>query len=233
MRQYILLIMLSLSVYDAVCQYDFIIKSLNLNSNNNPTLIEGLFEKKLESSKQKKIYYYDFSNPNYDFCYYPMQQGISCGYFKVNSQIIEVKNAYPYNLGCDLDYGSFELSEVNFKNNKYLILTSINNGSGSSTRNVFCNLFDITNLAKIIFHPLWSLYGSKQCFGDFDQDNNLDFLEIRYDHETESNNDNYRITLTSLNKTEFKRKESKFIVFKREYKKEDLPKITVIEDNFN
>ena len=110
-------------------------------------------------------------------------------------------------------------------------MTCIRYGSGTTTRNVYCNLFDITDPLEVQFFPLWSIYGSSHCFGDYNADGKIDFLEIRYDPEAKST-DIFKLTLTTLDMKEFRREEDKYIIFRREYQREDIPRIITIEKNW-
>lgn len=215
----------------ALGQYDFIINSLNIHSQVIPRLLDGYFYLRSEVHEENEINYYDFSNAKYDFCYYPKQTGIDCGYFILNGELIVLKDKYPNDLGCDLDYGSFELSEINLGDKQYLIITGIRYGSGTTTRHVYCILIDLAQSIRVKYFPLWSLYGSKRCFGDFNADGKIDFLEIRYDPHYR-NPDIFRLTFSTLEHDVFVKDESKYISFKREFVVDGLPKIIPLEKNW-
>lgn len=212
-------------------QYDFVVESLNVHSEISPTPIEGEFKKSTEKQVGQEIMYYAFSNINYDFCYYPKQPGIDCGYFSIGTHLIYLDNKYPHNLGCDLDYGSFNLAKLEMGERQYLVLTSIRYGSGTTTRYVYCNLFDVSHKNEIQFFPLWSMYGSSHCFGDYNDDGMIDFLQIRYDPEAKDN-DIFRLTFSTIDGQEFKMDEERYIIFRREYQNEGLPKIISIEEKW-
>lgn len=72
------------------------------------------------------------------------------------------------------------------------------------------------------------MYGSNLCFGDYNNDGNLDFLEIRYDPSSKST-DVYRLTFTTLVDGKFIPVKDKYLVFQREFRNGDLPRITTIE----
>ena len=217
--------------FDCKGQYDFVVKSLSIHSEVVPISLEGDFVKVTEIQAGNEIVLYSFSNPRYDFCYYPKQSGIDCGYFSIDTHLLYVADKYPHDLGCDLDYGSFELSNLKIGEKEYLILSSIRYGSGTTTRYVCCNLFDITIKDEIQFFPLWSMYGSSSCFGDYNADGKLDFLQIRYDPKSKDN-DIYRLTFSTLDGKGFRIDEDKYIVFKREYQDKGLPKIISIEEKW-
>lgn len=82
---------------------------------------------------------------------------------------------------CELDVNSFILYKTKYNNHQYLLLTAVNNGSGKSTNYTICLLFDITDQNKIVLYPLWSKYGGKECFGDFNKDGYIDFVKIKGD----------------------------------------------------
>jgi len=119
-------------------------------------------------------------------------------------------------LGCDLDYGSFIVYRLDINGKRFLIITAINFGSGTSTRHVFCNLFDITR-KTIKYYSLESIYGSGACFGDFDDDGHLDFVRMSYD-SIDSNNDRFLLRLYSLDSVlnRFQRRD-RYILFARSY----------------
>lgn len=117
-------------------QYDYVVKALNLTTEIFPHPLVGKFNVQIQNQKEGGIEYFEFSKPKYKFKYYPKQVGIDCGYFQVYDQILKLQGVYEHNLGCDLDYGSFELFEVSIDNKNYLLHTCIRYGSGSTTRNV-------------------------------------------------------------------------------------------------
>jgi hypothetical protein len=147
-------------------------------------------------------YSYQFNNKfiQLDFFYPKSAKDGSCSYFKIEGTRINLKSHFEEDFACDLDVTSFNVYQGSFRGRNYLLLTCINNGSGSSTTSVVCNLFDITDRKSIKYYPLWSKYGSSACFGDFNKDGILDFLKIRYFN---GKRDNLRIDLTSLQKDSF------------------------------
>lgn len=212
----------------STAQYDFIIDDLKIKSTSIPKLINGYFYLRNENQNGKDIKYYDFSSADYDFCYYPKQQGLNCGYFVVNGIPIIIEGKYPFDLGCDLDYGSFELFNITVNTKKYLALICIRYGSGSTTKNVYCNLFDVSMKGEVAFLPLWSLYGSGKCFGDFNSDGIIDFLEIRYDANSKDNNI-FRVNLLTLNDIGLMQKTNSYLTFRREYSNDGTIQVKVIE----
>lgn len=201
-------------------QFDTIVRSLVTIPSNIPEQILGRFERKTDSLSAAKIEYYRFSNN--DFCYFPKQSKIKCGYFKLFGIVIKTNEKFENNSGCDLDYGSFELFKINIAKKKYLILTSIRYGSGTTTQFVYCHLFDITNRKKIIYYPLSSFYGTFLNFGDYDNDEKIDFLQITYDEESQSVN-RFKLIINKLDEEtqEFKQVEGRYIIFERDYDAHD------------
>lgn len=153
-------------------------------------------------------YGYIFSDTSIKIEYYnPINNADSgCSYFVVNDQRINLKDHFRDNFACDLDMTSFKVYKGEYKGHKYILLTCINNGSGSSTSDVICNLFDVTYSKKITYYPLWSKYGSASSFGDFNNDGHLDFLQSRI----QGHNYLLKLTLLSL-------KNGKFFPYNRSY----------------
>jgi hypothetical protein len=214
-------------------QYDFVVKSLFPNIDALPDKIEFTLIKSTEVQNEQSVDFFELSNSFTDVCYYPKQNEVDCGYFVVGNKEFKVGGNYPHpSWGCDLDENSFELSEFSLQNKKFIALTAINWGSGSSTRIVFCHLFDVTNREEVLHFSLWSMYGSSRCFGDYNADGKIDFLQIRYDQESKDNNF-FRMTFSTIEGDQFEEKEDKFIVFKREYQDDDLPKIISVSNKWN
>ena len=168
-------------------QYDIIIKSLVETPFNYPQRLNGSFKNYKEVKSRGKIEYYKFSKSKIDFCYYPKQASINCGYFRLFGKVIAVNDKFENNLGCDLDYGSFEFYSYTLNKRNYFIVNAVRYGSGTTTRFIYCNLFDITDKKNIIYYPLSSIYGSGLSFGDYNNDNKIDFLEIRYNKKIKIN----------------------------------------------
>ncbi len=168
---------------------------------------------KTDGERKKVLYRYSFKLPFIMLQYYYPQPdlGSECGYLMVNNEKIDLKGKFEGNLGCELDVTSFNVYKGSFEGHKYILLTCINTGSGSSTSAVMCNLFDVTNKSAIKYYPLWSKYGSQFCFGDFNKDGELDFLQSRIQGE----NDVLRITLLTLKSSKFKPVAGKYIVVKK------------------
>ena len=102
-----------------------------------------------------------------------------CDYFVLNGSRF-CPNDYIHDWStCELDVNSFILYKTTYNNHQYLLLTAVNNGSGRSAIYNICLIFDITDLNNIIFYPLWSKYGGKKCFGDFNGDGYIDFIKIK------------------------------------------------------
>lgn len=213
-------------------QYDFVVKSLLPGIETVPTKEEFILNQATEVVNGQTVIFFELSNSLVDLCYYPKSKGIKCGYLTINDKQFQVKGNYPHqSWGCDLDENSFELAKFNLGNSSYVILTAINWGSGSSTRIVFCHLFDITDKENIQHFPLWSMYGSSHCFGDYNNDGKIDFLQIRYDPEAKDN-DVFRLTFSTLTNEKFTKDECKYIIFKRDYVSEGEPKIRPLERNW-
>ena len=126
----------------------------------------------------------------------------SCGHFSINNQEFFLAGNFQDNFACDYDINSAKLYTGSFNGRKYLLLTGINSGSGEMTTNILCLLFDITNPKAIKFYPLWSKYGSQNCFQDFNKDGNLDFISVRH---LKNSSDTYelKVQLMTLTKQGF------------------------------
>ncbi|NJO24540.1 MAG: hypothetical protein HC867_00320 [Bacteroidia bacterium] len=203
-------------------QYDTIIKSLVETPSNCPQRLNGSFKKNKEIQSGEKIEYYKFSKSKTDFCYYPKQANINCGYFRLFGKVFALNDKFENNLSCDFDYGSFELYRYSLNKRNYLILNAIRYGSGTTTRFVYCNLFDITNKDSIIYYPLASIYGSGFSFGDYNNDGRLDFLQIEYDKSSKSVDD-FVMKMRTLNESNqvFDLVEGKYITFSRQYRNDN------------
>lgn len=156
-------------------------------------------------------YSFDVLGVKLQYCYPKVGSDSACSYFIVNNQRIEIKGKFEGDFACDLDISSFHVYQGTFKGRRYILLTCTNTGSGSSTSSVICNLFDLTNLRAIKYYPLWSKYGSKFSFGDFNKDGKLDFLQSRIQGENEV----LRISLLTLNAGKFKNEVDKYIIVKQ------------------
>ncbi len=122
-------------------------------------------------------------------------------------------------LACNLDVTSFEIFRFTFGRKEYLLIKSIKAGSGEVTTYIIFHLFDITNLKKIEYYPLWSKYGSISCFGDFNHDGKLDFLRIR-DNWKETGKNTYKANLETLDTYKLKfisNTPNEFIIFEKTY----------------
>ncbi len=121
----------------------------------------------------------------------------SCGHFLINGQKYLLKGKFESDFACDIDVYSLKLFSGKFKNQQYMLVKGNSNGSGSSTTSVICFLFDISNKKNITYYPLWSKYGSENCFQDFNGDGHLDFLRIRNLNLSSSSKD-LKIDIMSL-----------------------------------
>jgi hypothetical protein len=187
MKKIIVFITILVFSDDCMSQYDnFFHNSFNQGYIFQPVM--GDFTPvKLRGTKnnqqgQKPYSSYRFSNTafNFQYCYPEAKSDNDCSYFVVGGKRINIFGVFENNFACDLDISSFKLYKGSFKNRKYLLLTCINTGSGSSTTSVICNLFDITDINSIKYYPLWAKFGSSTFFGDFDKDGKLDFIQSRY-----------------------------------------------------
>ncbi len=224
------LILLCLNLF---AQYDTIIKSVIKVPENYPLRIKGVFGKKKEIKSESKIEYYKFSNSKIDICYYPKQKYIECGFFKLFGQAIYLNDKFENYSGCDLDYGSFEIYSYSIDNKSYIFLNANRFGSGTTTRFIYSNLFDISDKKNILYYPLYSIYGSGLSFGDYNGDKKIDFLEIGYKKDSNSSND-FRLVLKTLDeqKRVFSLVENKYVDFRRLYKNDDSFEIIKLESNW-
>jgi hypothetical protein len=194
------------------------IKFKRVTGNFNAFLFENV---PYENGQSKKMAYgYKFEDEKIDIKYvYSKQEDLndsSCGYFIVYGKKIGVKGLYEEDFACDLDINSFKVFSTFYKNKNYILLTGINNGSGTSTNSVICHLFDVSDVKDIKYYPLWSKNGGENCFGDFNHDGVLDFLKIR----SMSEKDVFKITLTSMSDAGFVAfDDNKFIIIKMDDKR--------------
>lgn len=129
------------------------------------------------------------------------QSNDACDYFVVMGNKITYKGLFEEDFACDMDITSLKVYKGVYGNKQYVLITGINSGSGSFTTTIVCHLFDVTNPKSVKYYPLWSKYGGTSCFGDFNTDNQLDFLKVR----------NYKGSQTNLKVTLMTLKDGKFI----------------------
>ena len=214
--------------------FEVYVHLLPISTQDSFVIVAGVysFEKDFATDGDVDLECFFLSESGIDIAYYPKQKGVKCGYFEINEFCFLVDGKFifknGYHAGCDLDYGSFKVFEMNFKAKKYLLITSINNGSGTSTRYVYCHLFDVSDLDSITYFPLWSIYGSYACFGDFNQDGFLDFLRIR--NESNMGDGYFRATLSTLYRDSFRIDSSHYIIFNRRYDSHWNPVLTVVDN---
>jgi hypothetical protein len=223
----ILSALLLICSFSVNAQYDVYIKSLLKEPEIVPNKIPGEFVMKRVFDKDS----YEFSNLGFQIVYYPPD--VDCGHFSIEGKQYLQKGRYKESqeFGCDLDAQSMETFEVTVGSRNYLLITSIALTSGKGTRVVFCQLFDVTDKKKVIYFPLWSLYGSHLSFGDYNNDGRLDFLETRYEVGAKDDN-TFRVVLKTLDDRQcFQTVKAKYIVFHQEYT-DDQPKISVIEKSW-
>jgi hypothetical protein len=192
----------------AFCQ---ILETLDLSSTVQFKRIEGDFIKKNGTQNGSINECFEFINDaNIELCYFPVQSDVDCGYFIIKKQKFGGE-LYNSKLACDLDYGSFEVFQLNMKSSgKFLLINSIGNVSGTATRRVFSNLFKITETGLVYF-PLMSIYGSANNFGDFNNDGILDYIEVTYDKF----DPNFKAIFTTISDDKFVKDETKFIRFSK------------------
>lgn len=191
-------------------------------------------EKIKVNDEYKKLNYgfkFDSKKIDVQFHYPEKDSDNSCSYFVIFQKRINLIGKFENDFACDLDVNSFELYKGEFKNKNYLLLTCINNGSGGFATTIIFHLFDITNKNNIKYYPLWSRYGSINCFGDFNSDGVLDFLKIR-NNEKQTGTDTFKTTLMTLDSlhTIFKDlPQSKHWYFKKIYTKKNRIRIKMIK----
>lgn len=149
---------------------------------------------KLNKRVENNSYFYECDSKEISLCYYPQQDGVECGYFVVNDEIIAIIDKFESNLACDFDYGSIKLYKTTIGKESIYILNSIINGSGTATRKVYHNLFVFRENKFLKYIPLWGIFSDENNFGDFNNDGKLDFLEVRYNKF----DPNYKLTFTTL-----------------------------------
>lgn len=193
--------------------YKSIVKAVPVFKVVNGSFTPGGYKTAKTGDNKKVPYKYSFIMPGIklEYCYPQSASDGSCSYFIVNNQRIDIKGQFESDFACELDISSFNVYQGSFNGHKYVILTCTNTGSGSSSSSVICNLFDVTNKSAIQYYPLWSKYGSQFCFGDFNKDGKLDFLQSRIQGE----NDVLKITLLTLKADKFKPEAGKYIVVKQ------------------
>lgn len=189
---------------------------------------------KINNQYKNLNYGFKFDNKTIDIQFhYPQNDSDnSCSYFIVFQKRINLIGKFENDFACDLDINSFKLYEGEFKNKKYLLLTCINNGSGGFSTTIIFHLFEVTNKHSILYHPLWSRYGSIACLGDFNKDGILDFLKIR-NNERQTGTDTFKASLMSLDSTNIFKDlpKSKEWYFKRDYTKSNKIRIRIIKSS--
>jgi hypothetical protein len=169
-----------------------IVKGDFVSTERKSSIVDGKIQKTITGYKFDRIIDLQF--------YYPKtKEDSSCSYFVFNRQKIKMVGRFENDFACDLDVTSFQVFEGYFNRKKYILLTSINSGSGSFATTIIFHLFDITKKDKVIYYPLWSRYGSIKCLGDFNKDGILDFLKIR-NNEKYSGSNTFKGSLMSLDK---------------------------------
>lgn len=225
----IILLIFAIS-YNSFGQFGNLYKSV-IKTYNSPlfSIIEGKFvstERKssiINEKVQKIITGYKFDRSIDLQFYYPKTAAdSSCSYFVLNQQKIKITGRFENNFACDLDVSSFQVFKGNLGSKKYILLKSINSGSGSFATTIVFHLFDVTKKSRVIYYPLWSRYGSINCFGDFDKDGTLDFIKIR-NNEKYTGSNTFRANLMSIDKLHNDFKDipnTKEWIFERTYTKD-------------
>ncbi len=198
-----------------------------VGSQNMFKKIDGYFT--WDGDSTKSLYEYYFKNKNYKIKYFfPMLKDSAnnnCGYFNILGNRFNIKRKFEHNIACQLDPTYMDVYYAIFNKKKYILITSINDGSGLTSSKVICNLFDITKTSSIKYYSLWSMFGGEQCFGDFNKDGKLDFLKI----QNWVDGKKYRsiISVMSLINGSFQAEKGSrhYIIF--EYNKEFKPRLLV------
>ena len=218
-----------LNLDGAEAQYEIYIKSLIKVPKAVPNALSGQFLRKNSNIGSR---YYEFTNSSFPVCYY--QPDGDCGYFKLFGKEYTIKGKYEVweEFGCDLDIETFKAFQLKLNNRNYFLLTSIAVSNGRGTRDVFCQLFDITDKSNVVHYPLWSVYGSSLSFGDYNGDGKVDFLEVR--NENDEKNDNiFKMQFKTIDSKNlnFKNIKGKYIIFKREFSK-NMAKTTIVKNHW-
>lgn len=103
--------------------------------------------------------------------------GVS-NYFIINNQTINLQDSIDMFIN-ELDPNSFVVYKFYFQGKKYFVLETLSSIPGKSiASSVIFYLFRFESGQLFTTH-VWSKYGSINCFGDFDNDGDLNFLKIR------------------------------------------------------
>lgn len=165
------------------CQSD-IVDQLSLNKSAlKINEQKGGFEN-ISSKEYNDVRRYRFKNKNVTLTYIENNYSSECDSFIVYGKRFGVEGKFEDNLACNLDVTSLRVFSFFFKGRKYILVESIKKASGIASSYIIFHLFDVTNKSNIVYFPAWSVYGSKSCFGDFNNDGILDFLAIRPIRET-------------------------------------------------
>jgi len=225
-----LVFLLLLFLQSALAQEGFYLSPILKAATQVPDRVEGEFIKGFGIGKGDL--YYTFSSADFPITYYQPFNG--CGYFKLFGKNYILENRFNIEkFGCEMDELTFKVFHLRIATRNYFLVTSIAESNGRGTRNVFCELFDVTDPRDVLFYPLWSLYGSRYYFGDYNGDGKLDFLEVRYDRTKLRDDDTFKIQLQTLSgdwKT-FTDVDGKYITFHQDFISNSF-KLTTLENHW-
>lgn len=159
------------------------------------TFFDNIIQDTVDGEKRNRTYIYSSK-------FYNIKYGLDiCDCFSVMGKVVIPSKYYNKNeiSACEFDETSLVVYKGFFAKNKYILITGINNGNNYSALNVFCMLFDVTDINCVKFYPLWSKYGGVSCFGDFNNDGKLDFLKVRSGNKK----NHLKITLMTLSGEDF------------------------------
>jgi hypothetical protein len=221
--------------FKCYCQYDFVIDALSIKrSKIKMNELEGTFEN-ISSSGFNDTRRYKFDNQKIDLTFIENNYSGECDSFKLFGKKVGIQGKFGRIMNvCSLDVTSFQVFKFTFNNRKYILIESIENASGTSTSYIIFHLFDVTHKNNILYFPAWSVYGSKSCFADFDNDGKLDFLTIRA-VKTGVDDGIYNATLSSIDYRDKKFKptdDDKYILFRRTYNSKNNMVIKVLKKHW-
>jgi len=130
--------------------------------------------------------------------YLPSREGKKIskkGFFRYNGKKMFVNIKEENNEKWDeLDESSLELFRTAFKGKNYLLITGTASGPRTAV-DVFCLLMNITDSKNPKTNFLHTTLGGYFCFGDFNEDGILDFLDL---NKIGDDYDKLRVTLKSM-----------------------------------
>ena len=159
-------------------------------------------------------YVFAFSNRELPINFYRTRESeltdTSCNYFVINRQQIVLKGKFVRDFACDMDVSSFKVYNATLNSRKYLLISGITSGSGVAGTTVILLLFDVTDLNSIKYFPLWTKFGDALSFSDFNNDGNLDFIDIK----PYQDRDHFKANFTTLRGDKFITIEGSFKVLR-------------------